>query len=57
MVNWCPSSLTALSDEEVIMKEQRASCTTSKWRVVEEPGTWLEIATTVRDYPGDTASP
>ena len=25
MVNWCPSSLTALSDEEVIMKEQKGS--------------------------------
>src|ERR1035438_8812172 len=23
MVNWCPASLTALSDEEVTMKEQR----------------------------------
>ena len=23
MVNWCPASLTALSDEEVVMKEQR----------------------------------
>ena len=23
MVNWCPVSLTALSDEEVIMKEQK----------------------------------
>ncbi|MGO8765756.1 MAG: class I tRNA ligase family protein, partial [Limisphaerales bacterium] len=25
MVNWCPVSLTALSDEEVIMKEQKGS--------------------------------
>ncbi len=25
MVNWCPASLTALSDEEVIMKEQKGS--------------------------------
>ena len=24
MVNWCPKSLTALSDEEVIMKEQNS---------------------------------
>jgi valyl-tRNA synthetase len=25
MVNWCPATLTALSDEEVIMKEQKGS--------------------------------
>ncbi len=25
MVNWCPASLTALSDEEVIMKEQKGA--------------------------------
>ena len=40
MVNWCPASLTALSDEEVVMKEQkgfmyrarRRSRRTRRWR-------------------------
>jgi valyl-tRNA synthetase len=56
MVNWCPSSLTALSDEEVIMKEQRGFLYHFKVEVVEQPGTWLEIATTRPEtIPGDTA--
>ena len=56
MVNWCPASLTALSDEEVIMKEQRGFFYHFKVEVVEEPGTWLEIATTRPEtIPGDTA--
>ena len=56
MVNWCPKSLTALSDEEVIMKEQDSQLFYFKVQVVEEPGTWLEIATTRPEtIPGDTA--
>src|SRR6478735_4310987 len=56
MVNWCPASLTALSDEEVIMKEQKGFMYHFKVEVVEEPGTWLEIATTRPEtIPGDTA--
>jgi valyl-tRNA synthetase len=56
MVNWCPSSLTALSDEEVIMKPQKSVMYHFKVEVVEEPGTWLEIATTRPEViPGDTA--
>ena len=56
MVNWCPKSLTALSDEEVIMKEQNSQLFYFKVQVVEEPGTWLEIATTRPEtIPGDTA--
>lgn len=56
MVNWCPSSLTALSDEEVVMKAQNAIMYHFKVEVVEEPGTWLEIATTRPEViPGDTA--
>jgi valyl-tRNA synthetase len=35
MVNWCPASLTALSDEEVIMKEQRGFMYHFKVEVVE----------------------
>ena len=46
MVNWCPVSLTALSDEEVIPKSQRGFFYHYKVEVVEKPGTFLEIATT-----------
>ena len=56
MVNWCPSSLTALSDEEVVMKAQNAIMYHFKVEVVEEPGTWLTIATTRPEViPGDQA--
>ena len=56
MVNWCPSSLTALSDEEVVMKPQNAIMYHFKVEVVEDPGTWLTIATTRPEViPGDTA--
>jgi valyl-tRNA synthetase len=56
MVNWCPASLTALSDEEVIMKEQKGFMYYFKVEVAEEPGTFLTIATTRPEtIPGDTA--
>ncbi|MDB6117330.1 MAG: valS [Verrucomicrobiaceae bacterium] len=56
MVNWCPSSLTALSDEEVTMKQQNGFMYHFKVQVVEEPDTWLTIATTRPEtIPGDTA--
>ena len=56
MVNWCPSSLTALSDEEVTMKPQNAIMYYFKVQVVEEPDTWLTIATTRPEViPGDQA--
>jgi valyl-tRNA synthetase len=56
MVNWCPVALTALSDEEVIMKPQNGSMYYFKVQVVEEPNTWLTIATTRPEtIPGDTA--
>ena len=56
MVNWCPVALTALSDEEVIMKPQNGSMHYFKVQVVEEPNTWLTIATTRPEtIPGDTA--
>jgi len=56
MVNWCPASLTALSDEEVIMKEQKSLLYHFRVEVVERPGTFLSIATTRPEtIPGDTA--
>ena len=56
MVNWCPISLTALSDEEVIPKKQKGYLYHFKLEVVETSGTWLEIATTRPEtIMGDTA--
>jgi valyl-tRNA synthetase len=56
MVNWCPASLTALSDEEVIMKEQKGLLYYFKVEIAEAPGTFLTIATTRPEtIPGDTA--
>ncbi len=56
MVSWCPASLTALSDEEVVMKEQRGFMYHFNVEVAEAPGTWLTIATTRPEtIPGDTA--
>lgn len=46
MVHWCPVSLTALSDEEVIAKKQKSILYYFKVEVIEQPGTWLEVATT-----------
>lgn len=46
MVNWCPVSLTALSDEEVIPKKQNSRLYYMKYELVDEPGQFLEVATT-----------
>ncbi|MFT6862336.1 MAG: valyl-tRNA synthetase [Akkermansiaceae bacterium] len=46
MVNWCPVSLTALSDEEVIPKKQNSKLYYMKYELVDEPGVFLEVATT-----------
>ncbi len=46
LVNWCPVSQTALSDEEVIMKQTSAFLYTFRYAVVEKPGTFINIATT-----------
>ncbi|MEZ5299959.1 MAG: valine--tRNA ligase [Verrucomicrobiales bacterium] len=56
MVNWCPKSLTALSDEEVIMKPQRSKLYTMRYELADEPGRYVEIATTRPEtLMGDTA--
>jgi valyl-tRNA synthetase len=56
MVNWCPVSRTALSDEEVVMKEQKGLLYHFRVPVVGEPSRFLTIATTRPEtIPGDTA--
>ncbi len=46
MINWDPAAQTALSDEEVINKLQKADLYFVRYEIVEEPGGFLEIATT-----------
>jgi valyl-tRNA synthetase len=46
MVNWDPFYQTALSDEEVIPTPTNGKLYYVRYEVVEEPGTFLEIATT-----------
>lgn len=56
MVNWCPKSLTALSDEEVMMQPCKSKLYKVRYEVVELPGTFLEISTTRPEtIMGDTA--
>ncbi|HSI84157.1 MAG TPA: valine--tRNA ligase, partial [Candidatus Methylacidiphilales bacterium] len=56
MVNWCPASLTAISDLEVIPTPQKSTLYTIRYEVVEQPGRFLEIATTRPEtLMGDTA--
>jgi valyl-tRNA synthetase len=56
MVNWCPASLTALSDEEVIMKPSTGTLYRVRYALADEPGRFIEVATTRPEtIPGDVA--
>ncbi len=46
MINWDPAAQTALSDEEVISKPQKGSLYYVRYEIVEEPGRFIEVATT-----------
>ena len=46
MINWDPAAQTALSDEEVISKPQKGKLYFVRYEVLEEPGRFLEVATT-----------
>ena len=56
MVNWCPASQTALSDEEVIMKPANGLLYEIRYELVEIPGQFIQVATTRPEtIPGDVA--
>ncbi len=56
MVNWCPVSHTALSDEEVIMKPTKGFMYQVRYELVEQPGHYIEVKTTRPEtIPGDVA--
>jgi valyl-tRNA synthetase len=56
IVNWCPSCQTAISDLEVVHEEQKGSIWEIRYPVVEEPGSYVTIATTRPETMlGDTA--
>jgi len=46
MVNWCPASLTALSDEEVVMKPASGTLYTVRYELADAPGQFVQVATT-----------
>ena len=46
MINWDPAAQTALSDEEVINKPQKGNLYYVRYEIVEEPGRFLQVATT-----------
>ena len=46
MINWDPAAQTALSDEEVINKPQRGNLYFVRYEIVDQPGKFLEVATT-----------
>src|SRR5256714_6882191 len=46
MINWDPAAQTALSDEEVVNKPQRGNLYYVRYEIVDQPGKFLEVATT-----------
>jgi valyl-tRNA synthetase len=46
MINWDPAAQTALSDEEIVSKPQKGNLYFVRYEIVEEPGRFLEVATT-----------
>jgi valyl-tRNA synthetase len=46
MINWDPAAQTAVSDEEVVSKPQKGYLYFVRYEIVEEPGRFLEVATT-----------
>ena len=56
MVNWDPKAQTALSDEEVIYKDEHSKLYYLRYMVAEEPGRYAVVATTRPEtIMGDTA--
>ena len=56
MVNWCPATLTALSDEEVIMKPVNGTIYQVRYERIDAPGQFIEVKTTRPEtIPGDVA--
>jgi valyl-tRNA synthetase len=56
MVNWCPASQTALSDEEVIMKPVNGALYHVRYELTDQPGKFIEVKTTRPEtIPGDVA--
>jgi valyl-tRNA synthetase len=56
IVNWCPGCQTAISDLEVVHEEQKGSIWEIRYEVVEEPGSYVTVATTRPETMlGDTA--
>jgi valyl-tRNA synthetase len=56
MVNWDPKAQTALSDEEVIYKDEHSKLYYLRYAIVEDPGKYAIVATTRPEtIMGDTA--
>ncbi|MDO8539592.1 MAG: valine--tRNA ligase [Opitutaceae bacterium] len=56
MVNWCPATQTALSDEEVNMKPVNGTMYHVRYERVDAPGKFIEVKTTRPEtIPGDVA--